>query len=79
MLLSAEEGNREMSDPKKITDFQKRAVELLVNKFIMDYRRSGEEIEHFYDVWSRQFIRELYLRDLVWKRALIKLSLESED
>ena len=60
------------------TEFCKRAIDLLCHKFISDYRvamhySQGEEIEHFFEVWTPQNIRELTLREMVWSRVMMTL------
>ena len=58
--------------------FQKRAVALMANKFVADYRLvmshgQGEELEHFYEMWSSNHIREIVLREQVWRCVMLKL------
>jgi hypothetical protein len=61
-----------------LESFQKRAVELMAHKFVSDYRMAmsqghREELEHFYEMWSYSHIREIALREQVWRCALIRL------
>jgi len=58
-----------------MTEFHKRAIDLLCHKFVHDYKmimsnNHGEEIEHVYEVWSKQVIMEQSLRAEVWKRVM---------
>ena len=55
--------------------FQKRAVELLAGKFIDEYKQLKAnipcmELEHVYEVWSQNTIRENRIRQSVWRRSL---------
>jgi len=68
-----EQGKR--VDPE-LALFQKRAVKLMAHKFVFDYamvRRRGEELEHFYEMWSYNHIREVALRRQVWRCAMDQL------
>jgi hypothetical protein len=61
-----------------LESFQRRAVELMAHKFILDYRTvmshgQGEELEHFYEMWSYNHIREVVLREQVWHSVMLKL------
>ena len=65
-------------DESTMTEFQKRAIELEVHKCIRDYaqvRKSspGEELEHFYESWSRNNLAECLLRDIVWHKLMTTL------
>ena len=73
-----------MAEPnKELAEFQKRAIDLLAHKFLSDYRRArancqGEEMEHFWEVWSKNTIIEISLRELVWKRVMWTLTEEKD-
>jgi hypothetical protein len=65
-------------DESTMTEFQKRAIDLLVHKCIEDYARTrknspGEELEHFYEGWSRNAVAECYLQDIVWHKLMTTL------
>ena len=66
---------RENKTPKpELADFHKRAIALMGNKFLHDYRNvKEEEIEHFYEVWAPTHIRELVVREQVWHYVMQKL------
>lgn len=62
-------------DSTTLEKFQRRAVELLAHKFEFDYSKAKtacpqEEIEHYFQVWAPQVIRETALRKLVWHSVM---------
>jgi len=64
-----------MENYSNLTEFQKRAVELLAHKFIADYaavtrKCAGEELEHFYEIWAQRTIADVSLRGIVWKKII---------
>jgi len=65
------------SNNERYTEFQKRAIDLLVHKFIFDYdcinQKFEAEIESTYEEWARAHIREIYLREQVWRGVMTEL------
>ena len=59
----------------ELEKFQNTTIELLAHKFETDYLEEKklcpqEEIEHYYQIWAPSAIREIALRNMVWRRIM---------
>lgn len=52
----------------KEVNFLRRGIELLANKFVLDYKSLGQglEIESVYERWAKTVLRDESLREKVW-------------
>lgn len=61
------------SDDGMVIEEQKRVVNMMAERFVVDYlaiKETHEEIEHFYEMWIKQFPPNKTIEGIVWKVAL---------